>query len=297
VTTSISPAGAPTDEVDFRCSGASERSLEPMEGTASDEAWWLLVEYPGPWGRKAIAESRLEPAVREHLAGLHDVRVHLIRRHVGPAAPGTRVFAVDLSVDPAVEPVIRTVVLDDPAQILSLDPASMAPYDGPLFLVCTNGRRDLCCAERGRPVADALASRWPEATWETTHLGGHRFAGTMVAFPSGLTLGRLGPDSAVSACQQIEAGEAPVRWLRGRAGLSAPAQVAEIHVRRELGVSGLDDVAVTSVTPAADGSSEVVLRTPQGDRRVVVDTLPGVPRRQSCGDLRTKPAPLFSVRA
>ena len=84
VTTSTPASGAPTDEADFRCSGASERSEEPMEGTAPDEAWWLLVEYPGPWGRKAIAESRLDPAVRDHLAGLHEVRVHLIRRHVGP---------------------------------------------------------------------------------------------------------------------------------------------------------------------------------------------------------------------
>jgi hypothetical protein len=288
--------GPPPDEIDFRCSVASERTEEPLAGTAPDEPWWLLVEYAGPWGRKAVAESRLDDEVRAHLAALDDVRVQLVRRHGGASTAGTRVFAVDLGVDPAVEPVVRTTVLEDPSMIPSLDPAAMTPYDGPLWLVCTNGRRDLCCAERGRPVAAVLAARWPDATWETTHLGGHRFSGTLVALPSGLTLGRLTPDSAVAACHEIESGRVPVRWLRGRAGLPGAAQVAEVHVRSTLGLTGLDEVAVSGVERADDGASAVTVRTPTGDRVVVVDTTPGVPRRQSCGDLRTKAAAVHTVR-
>ena len=46
----------------------------------------------------------------------------------------------------------------------------------PMLLVCTHGVHDTCCAVRGRPVAAALARRWPEATWECSHVGGDRFA-------------------------------------------------------------------------------------------------------------------------
>jgi hypothetical protein len=286
----VTPLPDPADEADFRCSGASERAGEQVGGTAPTEPWWLLVEYAGSWGRQPVAESRLDADVRAHLAGLSDVRVQLIRRHGGIQGPGTRVFAVDLEVDPAVEPVVRTTVLADVRDVVSLDPAAMEPHEAPLWLVCTNGRRDLCCAEAGRPVAGALAARWPEETWETTHLGGHRFAGTLLALPSGVCLGRLSPDTAVTACHEIEAGRLPVRWARGRAGRSGPAQFAELHVRRERGLSGLDEVAVTAV----DGP-HVTLRTPGGQVVVRVETTPGEPRRQSCADLRTKSAPVYTV--
>ena len=46
----------------------------------------------------------------------------------------------------------------------------------PLLLVCTHGRRDACCAQFGRPTAMALARRYGTAVWETTHVGGDRFA-------------------------------------------------------------------------------------------------------------------------
>lgn len=285
----MTSAPAPTVG-DFRCSGASERAGQQLAGTAPTEASWLFVEYAGPWGRKAVAESRLDDDVRNHLQSLTDVRVQLIRRNGGVEGPGTRVFTADLDTDPASGPVVRTAVLDDVRDVVSLDPDAMQPYDDPLWLVCTNGRRDLCCAEAGRPIAAALAARWPEGTWETTHLGGHRFAGTLLALPSGLTLGRLSPDTAVTACHDIEAGRVPVRWSRGRAGLSGAAQYAELHVRRELGLIGLDDVVVTAVD-----AQDVTVRTPQGPLVVRVETSMGEPTRQSCADLKTKPAPVFSI--
>ena len=220
---------------DFRCSTASRDDGEHMAGTAPTETAWLLLEYAGSWGRKAVAESRLPEEVRSLLDGLAGVRVQLIRRHGGAVDAGPRVFTASLGRDPRVE----TAVLDDVRDVLDLDVAALAaggvpglaPYDGPLWLVCTNGRRDRCCAETGRPIAAALAERWPEATWETTHLGGHRFAGTLVALPTGVTLGRLDAASAVVACGDLAEGSLPLDRARGRAGLPGPAQVAELHLR------------------------------------------------------------------
>ncbi|GAA2139168.1 sucrase ferredoxin [Nocardioides koreensis] len=280
---------------EFRCAAASLRDAEPMVGTAPEDGTWLFVEEPGPWGRKAVAESRLPEDVRALLDGIEDVRVQLVRRHGGVSGPGVRVFAAHLAPTPRV----WTTVLDDVRDLPALDVAGLrdgAPdltsYDGPLWLVCTNGRRDRCCAETGRPVAAALAARWPEETWETTHLGGHRFAGTLLALPSGVALGRLDAGSAVTACKELEAGRLPTETVRGRAGRPAVAQVAELHARAELGLDRLDAVRVGSV----DGDT-VVLTAGDDVWAVEVGRTPTELRRQSCADLSTKPGWEYHVRS
>ena len=62
------------------------------------------------------------------------------------------------------------------------------------FFVCTHGKHDPCCAKYGRPVAAALDHQWPERTWETSHLGGDRFAGNVLILPIGIYYGRVGPN-------------------------------------------------------------------------------------------------------
>jgi hypothetical protein len=272
----------------FRCSAASLTDGEPMAGTAPTDASYLLVEHPGPWGRDAVADSPLPPAVREHLAGLPDTRVQLVRRHGGaPDGPGIRVFSARPETGE-----LRTAVLARPEDLLDLRPQDWAPYVGPLWLVCTNGRRDRCCAELGRPVAAALAAAWPGATWETTHLGGHRFAGTLVALPTGITLGRLDAESAVAACRALVEGRVPLDQVRGRSGLDPRAQVAELHLRRALGLTGLDEVRVTG----QDGD-DVLLEADGRTWRAVVVREGGRARRQSCGDGPAKPTPAYRVDA
>lgn len=283
-----------TSPNDFRCAAASLAVEEPMPGSAPSDVAWLFVEYAGAWGRQAVADSRLPEEVREFLAGLDGIRVQLIRRHGGVSGPGVRVFAAHLGAEVRV----WTTVLDDARDLLDLDVAALAAgadpgltsYDDPLWLVCTNGRRDVCCAEIGRPIAAALAAAWPDATWETTHLGGHRFSGTLLALPSGVVLGRLDVASAVRACAELENGRLEVGLARGRAGLSGASQTAELWVRGELGIERLDEARVLGVdgsvvTVAAAGSSYAV---------EVAQSL-GEPRRQSCADLKTKPAAIHEV--
>jgi hypothetical protein len=285
---------------DFRCAAASLLDTEPMGGTAPDEGAWLFVEYAGAWGRKAVAESRLPDDVREFLDGLDGIRVQLVRRHGGVSGPGVRVFTARLGAEPGV----WSAVLADVAEVPTLDLARpdadprLTAYDAPLWLVCTNGRRDLCCAETGRPVAAALAARWPDATWETTHLGGHRFAGTLLALPSGYALGRLDPGTAVTACKELEAGRLPLDVVRGRAGLPGAAQVAELHLRRELGLADLDDIAHVLDATVEDVDGHSVTLDAAGTTYVVrVRAADGEPRRQSCGDPKTKAARVYEIES
>ena len=282
-----------------RCSSLSRAGGEPLAGTAPGNSVWLLVEHAGPWGRKAITESRLPQGVRERLDGLAGVRVQLIRRHQGETGVGssvTRVFTVHAS--PGVAPVVEATQLHDVADLLALDlegltdgPLGLAPYAGPLFLVCTNGRRDLCCAEQGRPIAATLAKRWPEATWETTHLGGHRFAGTLLALPTGVVLGRLEPTNAEAACEALAAGARPdPALLRGPIGYDGARQAAIVAVARQTG--GLPIGWGAHV----EGDS-VVVSTGSDSWRVRVTARAITDQRLSCADTDAKPATAYDVIA
>ena len=97
----------------------------------------------------------------------------------------------------------------------------LTPYDDPLIAVCTHGRHDACCAERGRPVALALAaSRHADAVWECSHIGGDRFAGNLLVLPRGLYYGRVDPDSALELADAAVDGRVALDHLRGRSDLA-----------------------------------------------------------------------------
>lgn len=274
---------------EFRCAVASAEDQEPIAGTAPTDESWLFLEYAGAWGNKAVAESRMPVEVRDHLEGLRGVRVQLIRRYAGASGPGVRLFRARLGESPTVE----TATLTDVREVL--DAPTWTAYDEPLLLVCTNGSRDRCCAEYGRPIAARLAQRWPASTWETTHLGGHRFAGTLLALPSGIALGRLNPDTAITACEELLGGGHPLESSRGRAGLPEAAQVAELHLRGALGLRRQPEVRLVDSTDR--GWVFDTHGQPPASYVVRVTAHVGEARKQSCGPKPAKPTTKFVVTA
>ena len=124
---------------------------------------------------------------------------------------------------------------------LDLTAAIPGPADaaGPqrLALVCTNGKRDQCCALRGRPVAAAIADATDWDTWECSHLGGHRFAATMMLLPTGDMFGWLDPESALEVMKRFDLGQLMLSHYRGRSGQSFPEQAALHATAVRLGTS------------------------------------------------------------
>lgn len=238
--------------MDFRCTAQSNADLEQMVGTAPTDQRWLFVEEPGPWGAKPLTENRLPQAVKDLLMGLDGMQVQLIRHHgrtpehppvvlaatVHPTLGGdvaTTVFEVEL---PHIESLLD---LDLDSLFYGTHPDAR-PVSEPLWFICTNGKRDRCCSEIGRPIADVLEPLWPVGTWETTHLGGHRFSGTLLALPSGHVLGRLTPENVLAAAETLLAGYVPFDLTRGRVGLGAGDQVLDLHLLS----GGSPDVDVVS---------------------------------------------------
>jgi hypothetical protein len=267
-------------EVSFRCTAASLLRDEPMAGTASTVRAFLLLENPGPWGQNALRDARLPDGLGEELtarAVAARVRVLLVRRPGRQGPPrGLRVFAAYAH---HTEPWLETTVLGDIHEVHDLDVEALGagrspvltPHLDPVFAVCTHGRHDTCCAERGRPVAAALAARHPEQTWEVSHIGGDRFAANALVLPHGLYYGRLDPESATEVAAAQLAGRVSLDNLRGRSGLAMTLQYAEIALRRHLGETTLagvrlvsrttDDGVVTAVLDARGRSYAVRVRS------------------------------------
>ncbi len=98
--------------------------------------------------------------------------------------------------------------------------ARRSPHQGdPLALVCTNGKRDRCCALLGRPLAAELASSGVEGVWEVTHLGGHRFSPPCSCCPTATrTAGRRRTPSRRCCTAPARAGSSPGMPGRFRVG-------------------------------------------------------------------------------
>ena len=122
-------------------------------------------------------------------------------------------------------------------------PPTGRPVTTPLLLVCAHGRRDVCCARRGVPLARRLARTWPAEVWETTHVGGHRFAANLVILPHGLYYGPVAGSAAETAIAAYQRGEVMLDRYRGRAG-----QPAEVQRADYLAMEASGDRALTSLS-------------------------------------------------
>ena len=290
------PRTAPVGRLDAaRCSVQALARGDSPVATAPPARRWLLVEQPGPWGRDALLESRFDHRVASRLAARArelDVRIQLVRR------PGERLSDSGMrwavaDTTPGVETVTWSTRTSD-EELLRL------PWDGsvgaastlPTYLVCTHGAHDACCAVRGRPLARALPlTGAPVDVWETSHLGGDRFAANVVVLPWGYVYGQVPADGAELVAAHT-AGEVALPWLRGKAGLSPAAQAAQHHARAELGLLGVADLPprrVRALEPAAAGVEcfEVTLAGPDGDVVVTVESrLSDEAQRLTCAAVR-----------
>ena len=287
----------------FRCAVDSSGRPDDLAGTASTVRGFLLVEEPGPWGVDALPDSRLTvgTALRDRARAAR-VRPLLVRREGrSSVTDGRRVFAA--YADP-VRPWQETAVVDRAEDLLELDLAALGrgeslgltPTDAPVFAVCTHGRHDTCCAERGRPVSAALAAAHPEETWQVSHIGGDRFAGNLLVLPHGLYYGRVDPASGIAVAGAHLSGHLDLDLLRGRSGWAMPVQAAEIALRRQLGETALDAVRLVDRRVAGE-DTRVVLEVAGRRWSVEVHTVTGpASARLTCRALRDNALPSHSIR-
>lgn len=200
-----------TDEWERSGDGTVENGPE-----AAEEA--RRARTDGPWARRPL---------RVLLAG-------------GPA--GSRWL---VRLEPPALPELSKV---DPARFLDPAPPLPGSREEAALLVCTHGRREVCCARYGRPVARALAAEFGPLVWETTHVGGDEFAANLVVLPAAAYFGRLLPSEAVDLARRALAGDLDVEHYRGTAGQPVPVQAADCLLRRTFGHGAEPAAASAAVT-------------------------------------------------
>jgi hypothetical protein len=257
------------------CADVSQEHLEPLAATASRVDNWILVEYRRLWARDPVRGSGFSDEVKAHLGrqagALPNSRVLFIRRPERREAPRLAVFyGRSLENDQS----LHALEIDDYDELLDVDFAHM-PIDRaagravehPLFVVCTHGKRDRCCAKYGRPLYDELRDEAePELVWQSTHVGGDRFAGNVVCLPRGLYFGRVERPDVRPLLDEFLAGRIQLEHYRGRSCYSFAVQAAERRVREETGYVGLDDLRLLEHERHGDGCSTVRFRVaPTGD--------------------------------
>ena len=103
--------------------------------------------------------------------------------------------------------------------------------------MCTQGSHDTCCGQIGVELADRIESERPAYRLRrVSHTGGHRFAPTFLALPSG----RMWAYADLALVDRVASGSVTLDDLKMfcRGWLGAPAgaaQVAELAARIEAG--------------------------------------------------------------
>jgi hypothetical protein len=244
------------------CSDISRENDEPLGATASRIDRWLLVEYRGLWSSDALVGSGLSDQVKARLRELRAVhprtRLLLIRRPDRRRHPTLAVYVADSREG---NESLGRLEIGHHEELRRLDPWTTATQiDEPLFLACTHGKHDPCCARYGRPLFDGLSEQLDaESAWQTTHVGGDRFAGNLVCLPYGLYYGRLDRPGAAAVLDELLAERIHLDPYRGRSCYSFAVQAAERAVRSDTGLTGLDDLRFVASHRRDDGAWTVAI--------------------------------------
>lgn len=142
----------------------------------------------------------------------------------------------------------------------------------PTILCCTDSRRDACCARHGFSTYKALVAIADPTRFnivQATHIGGCRFAASLVVMPQRQRYGRMTAGLAPAFLAALERDEIYLPAYKGRSGQPEPAQIAELaamrwaaehgHTVREVPLSGSIPEHVdegTELTLVADVFSE-----------------------------------------
>lgn len=237
------------------CSDLSRENGEPLAATASRIDHWFLIEYRGLWTRDAFPGSGLSDQVKQHLrdqvSAVPHGRLLFIRRPDRRRRP--ELVAFTASSQPGDESLTR-FEFEAYEDLRHIDLRRGAEADQPLFLVCTHGKHDPCCARHGRPLYDALRDELdPDWAWQVTHIGGDRFAGNLVCLPEGLYYGRVDREAAGAVLDEHFGRRIMLDFYRGRSIYSLPVQAAERSVRETTGLTGIDDLSLMQVEGRNDG--------------------------------------------
>lgn len=248
---------------------------EPHEGTGSLSDRYLMLAWPkGKWRVPRFQSVDMSPelgeAVRRAMQSERsDNAVELVEGSAGQVLPV--LFAY---------PEARTATPADDAELIDLIDAwtDGTPLPGPIderitILCCTDAKRDACCARFGFATFKALVAAADPTRFnilQCTHLGGCRFAASLIVLPSGQRYGRLMPEQVPAFLAALSAREVYLPASRGNPRLAEPAQAAELAIMRWGAERGHPQQSALLVEQTEIGEDQIWFAGRSGDTDVGV---------------------------
>ena len=284
-----------TDTTPF-CADLSRENDESLAATASRIDNWFLIEYRGLWARDALTGSGLSDQVKRHLRdqvrAVPHGRLLFVRRPDRRGAPTLVAFTAASRSEQTAVTRTEFEAYDD---LRGLELQDGTPVEHPLFLVCTHGKHDPCCARHGRPLYEALRDELdPDWVWQVSHIGGDRFAGNLVCLPEGLYYGRVDREAAGPLLDEHLARRILLPNYRGRSTYTFAVQAAERAVRERTGLIGIDELDLQRVE-RGDDSTRVVFAAGGATHDLRVRSEPGDLSRLTCSSETLERPPRFVV--
>jgi hypothetical protein len=278
------------------CADLSRENDEPLAATASRIDHWFLVEYRGLWTRDALPGSGLSDQVKQHLreqvASVPHGRLLFVRRPDRRRHP--HLLAFTAASRPGETRVTR-LEFEAYEDLRGVELRSAPEIGHPLFLVCTHGKHDPCCARYGRPLYEALRDELePEWAWQSSHIGGDRFAGNLVCLPEGIYYGRVDREAAGSVLDEHFGRRVQFDHYRGRSIYTFPVQAAECWLREQAGLAGIDDLQLVKVA-RHEHSCDVTFTLRGETHEVRVEQNPGDLTLLTCSSEAPQRPPRFVV--
>lgn len=290
------------------CAQLALEAGDPLLGTATQGQVWLLLEVREPWRAKALTDNDLPAQVQrylaEQLAAIPGSRLLFIKQQ-NPAQDKLRFFIVRSK---EAAPALYEFELAAYEELLALDLATVAAGDGstsdhkraePLFLVCTNGTRDKCCAKFGVPLFNSLLETQAESAWQSTHIGGHRYAPNVLFLPHSVNYGTLTPAEIGPAVEAYLNGQIyDLDRYRGRTYYAPHVQAADYFLRRELNFLDLAGLRLRSAEVVDEDTWRVQFDIPttgETHEIMLLSRNTEQPRLVSCSSPAAKPVPRYRL--
>lgn len=257
------------------CAVFAQQQGESLVGTAPLTRRFVFIECPHPWaeamekspGLPATLAAQIKqwanqwPGTRfllftdGHLSsGSAQVRYQQPRRLFFFEAPESdlQTYQALQMTNIATDQLTAAIADYFTARAQGTWPPLARPLAGRHGFICTHGRRDRCCGRYGYPFyrqAKALAKTLNHAhpsfgsgvhIWQVSHIGGHRFAPTLIDLPEGRYYGALTLEDWRSLLLRQGSLALLSRIYRGWALLPEPVQVLERLLWQQQGWSWLD---------------------------------------------------------
>ena len=217
------------------CADLGLEQGDPLAGSAAHAERNLLISWPrAKWTRNLRHAHDMPESLMQTLDAIAagERRVNLIHRREQADAshqvflmPERRQFVV-----PRAELETFLAAWQSGAPLTAWEGVQV---EHDLLLCCTHGKKDKCCARNGyrtyKELARTVAAHeLPFDVWESSHLGGCRFAASLVLLSPVRKYGRITPQQALPFLQAEARGRRFLPGYRGDSRLTPAQQCAQL---------------------------------------------------------------------